>query len=154
MKSATVAVALALALALAGLAWLGGAHGQTGARAWSLTQDGVSTLDPARPRAISVTLPGWHWAGAPYGSAPALAVGPEGEAIVTSDVAPVLWRIDPKTLAVSIHPLELDADADKDVGFSALAYSREHDAFVGVSGMLGSVWVIDRSLTRARKVKY
>lgn len=150
MKSAKLAVTLAFA----SLAWLGGAHAQTGPRVWTLTQDGVSLRDPAGPRPITVTLPGWHWAGVPYGAAPALAFGPQGEAIVTSDVAPVLWRIDPKTLAVSVHPLALDADTDKDVGFSALAYSRAHDAFVGVSGMHGSVWIIDRALMRARKIKY
>jgi hypothetical protein len=145
----------AIAVALAGLVWLGNGHAQTtSAPAWSLTGDGVSLSDPAKPRPITVALPGWHWAGAPYGAAPALAIGPQGEAIVTSDVAPVLWRIDPKTLAVSVHALALDADTDKDVGFSSLAYSREHDAFVGVSGVHGSVWMIDRSLLRARKLKY
>ena len=146
--------AIAVALTLAGLASLGSAHAQTSSRIWALTKEGVSVTDPARPRAVPVALPGWHFAGAPYGSAPALAIGPQGEAIVTSDVAPVLWRIDPKTLAVSVHTLALDADTDKDVGFSTLAYSREHDAFVGVSGMHGSVWMIDRALMRARKVKY
>jgi hypothetical protein len=146
--------AIAVAITLAGLAFLGSAHAQSSARAWSLTQEGVSVLDPAGLRAVNVALPGWHWAGAPYGAAPVLAIGPQGEAIVTSDVAPVLWRVDPKTLAVSVHPLVLDADNDKDIGFSTLAYSREHDAFVGVSGMHGSVWMIDRALMRARKVKY
>lgn len=144
--------AIAIALTLAGFAWLDSAHAQTSTRVWSLTQEGVSLLEPARPPMVTVALPGWHWAGAPYGAAPVLARGPLGEVIVTSDVVPVLWKIDPVTLAVSVHALTLDADADKDVGFSALAYSREHDAFVGVSGTLGSVWMIDRSLTRARKV--
>ena len=146
--------ALALALTLAGLVCLNGAHAQTSARAWALTHDGVSLRDAATPQPITVALPGWHWAGAPYGSAPALAIGPQGEAIVTSDSVPVLWRIDPKTLAVSVHRLALDADTDKDVGFSTLAYSREHDAFVGVSGLLGSVWMIDRPLVQARKIKF
>jgi hypothetical protein len=65
---------------------------------------------------------------------------------------PTLWRIDAETLAVSAHPLALDSDTDKDVGFSGLVYSREHGAFFGVSGMLGSLWTIDRSLTQARKI--
>ena len=150
MKSAKIAVALALA----GLALANCAQAQGDARVWSLTKDGVSLRDPAKPRPIAVALPGWHFAGAPYGSAPALAIGPQGEAIVTSDIAPVLWRVDPKTLAVSVHTLALDADTDKDVGFSTLVYSREHEAFVGVSGTLGSVWIIDRPLTRARKLKF
>jgi hypothetical protein len=157
MKSAKTAVALALA----GLAWLPAAHAQSRAgdqvdaardRVWSLTRNGVSLRNTSGSRRVTVALPGWHWAGAPYGAAPVLALGPQGEAIVTSDIAPVLWKIDPATLAVSVHALALDADTDKDLGFTALAYSREHDAFVGVSGMLGSVWMIDRPLIRARKV--
>ncbi len=158
MKSAT-----AVAVTLAGAVWLSCAYAQSPVgrhvdaardRIWSLTKDGVSLHDTAGTRRAAVVLPGWHWAGTPYGSDPALALGPQGEAIVTSDIAPVLWRIDPATLAVSVHALTLDADAGKDVGFSALAYSREHDAFVGISGMHGSVWMIDRPLTRARKIKF
>lgn len=149
------------AIVLAALAWSSTGFAQTASveqvdaargRIWSLTRDGVSLRPIAPSKQAVVPLPGWHWAGAPYSSEPALAIGPKGEVIVTSDIAPVLWRIDPETLAVSVHPLALDADTDKDVGFSALAYSREHDAFVGVSGPQGSVWIIDRPLSRARKL--
>lgn len=152
-----------VALALSGLVWLTGGYAQaqvgqnvdaTRGRVWSLTESGVSLHDTAGSHRATVALPGWHWAGEPYGSAPALALGPQGEAIVTSDIVPVLWKIDSVTLAVSVHALTLDADTDMDVGFSSLAYSREHDAFVGVSGNLGSVWMIDRPLTRARKIEY
>jgi hypothetical protein len=158
MKSA-IAVSLAFA-ALSSLAWMPASHAQSGpeqvdaarGRIWSLTRDGASLRPAAAAQRAVVALPGWHWAGAPYSVEPALAIGPGGEVIITSDVAPVLWRIDPATLAVSVHALALDADTDKDVGFSALAYSREHDAFVGISGAQGSVWIIDRALARARKV--
>jgi len=121
-------------------------------RVWWLTREGVSLDDATRPQRFALTLPGWQWAGAPYGSLPDLALGAQGEALVTSDIVPTLWRIDPETLAVSVHPLALDSDRDKDVGFSAIVYSREHSAFFGVSGMHGSLWMIDRSLTRAQKI--
>lgn len=153
MKSGT-----AVSLTLAGLVWFTGSFAQSdtarpaSGRTWSLTRDGVSLQDADKSRRIAVTLPGWHWAGAPYGSSPDLVVGPQGEAIVTSDVAPVLWRIDPVTLSVSVHPLALEADTGMDVGFARLVYSREHEAYIGVSGQLGSVWVIDRALARARKL--
>jgi len=75
-----------------------------------------------------VPLPGWLYAGEPYGCAPDLALGPKGEALISSDVVPVLWRVDPETLAVTQHTPWLDADADKDIGFTALAFSREQDA--------------------------
>lgn len=122
-------------------------------RVWSLTRDGVFLQDRAAPRKIvQVQLPGWQWAGTPYGCLPDLALGPRGEAVVTSDVLPTLWRIDPKTLAVSVHPLALDADMDKDVGFSGLAYSSEYGAYFAVSYAHGSLWRIDPLFRRAQKI--
>ena len=78
--------------------------------------------------------------------------GPKGEAVVTSNVVSTLWRIDPQTLAVTEHPLALDADAGRDVGFSSLIYSPRHAAYFAVSGAHGSVWRIDTRLQRAQKV--
>ena len=102
-------------------------------RAWSLSPEGVFLVELSKPGKIAIALPGWVWASEPYGCLPDLAVGPRGEAVITSNVVPTLWRIDPDTLAVSVHRLALDADNDKDVGFSALVYSREHEAFFAAS---------------------
>jgi hypothetical protein len=99
-----------------------------------------------------LTLPGWQWVGAPYSCLPDLALGPKGEAVISSNIVPTLWRIDPETLAVSVHPLTLDTDTDKDVGFSGLAYSARDAAFFAVSGVHGSLWRIDPLLRRAQKV--
>jgi hypothetical protein len=92
------------------------------------------------------------WVDAPYGSLPDLALGPRGEAVVTSNVVPTLWRIDPETLAVSVHALALDSDTDKEVGFSGLVYSPGHEAFFAVSDAHGSLWRIDPQLETARKI--
>ena len=122
-------------------------------RVWSLTREGVSFHDAATPeKVVAVQLPDWQWAGTPYGCLPDLALGPKGEAVVTSDVLPTLWRIDPDTLAVSVHPLALDADTDKDLGFSGLAWSSEYGAFFAVSGVYGSLWRIDPLFRRAQKI--
>ena len=72
--------------------------------------------------------------------------------MVTSNVLPVLWRIDPETLAVSVHHVQLDADADKDVGFSGLVYSERHGAYFAISELHGSMWRIDPLLRRAQKI--
>ena len=101
------------------------AHG----RIWWLTREGVFLRDARTPQRIAVPIPGWQWAGEPYGCLPALALGPNGEALVTSDVESTVWKIDPETLAVSMHVLAPDADLDKDVGYTALTYSSEHGAF-------------------------
>ena len=120
-------------------------------RVWLLTSEGVFLQEAGMPLK-SLQLPDWLWAGAPYGYLPDLALGPKGEVVVTSDVIPTLWRIDPETLAVSAHVLVLDADGDRDVGFSGLAYSFEYGAYFAVSKNHGSLWRIDPLLRRAQKV--
>jgi hypothetical protein len=121
-------------------------------RIWWLTREGVYVHDAKMPQKVAVPIPGWQWAGEPYGCLPALALGPNGEALVTSDVESTVWTIDPDTLAVSRHVLAPDADLDKDVGYTAIAYSSEHAAYFAVSGLHGSLWKIDSALTRAQKV--
>jgi hypothetical protein len=122
-------------------------------RVWTLTHDGVVARDMASGKTLGeISLPGWIWAGAPYSCSPDLALGPRGEVLITSDVLPVIWRIDPETLAVSRHELVLDADGDKDIGFSALAYSPRHGAFFATSAVYGSLWRIDPLLRRAQKI--
>ena len=123
------------------------AHG----RIWWLTRDGVFVHDARTPQKRFVALPGWVSVDVAYACLPALALGPKGEALVTSNVMPTVWKIDPDTLAVSAHALALDADQDKDVGFSGLAYSPEQAAFFAVSEF-GSLWRIDPDLTRGEKV--
>jgi hypothetical protein len=118
---------------------------------WVLNADGVYLQQARKPR-VAVTLPEWQWAHQPYACPPAIAIGPRGEALVTSNVLPVLWKIDPQTLAVTVHRLELDADLDKDVGFSGLVYSAPDGAYFAVSELHGSLWRIDPMLRRAQKI--
>lgn len=121
------------------------------ARSWVIDANGLF-LDEARKPRRAIELAGWQWAGAPFACAPDIAIGPRGEVVVTSNVLPVLWKVDPDTLAVSVHRLELDADHDKDVGFSGLTYSARHGAYLGVSDQHGSLWRIDPLLRRAQKI--
>ena len=117
---------------------------------WILGSRGVSLYRAGK--LVEVTLPSWQWVDPAYACPPDLAVGPGGEAIITSNVAPVLWRIDPRTLVVSVHPLVLDADTDKDLGFSGLVYSAQQGAFFAANETHGSVWRIDTSLREGRKI--
>ena len=122
-------------------------------RIWVLTRSGVFLIELTEPRPIRhVPLPGWTWAGKPFGCLPDIALGPNGEALVSSDVVPTLWRVDPKTFVVSEHAVALDADADKDIGFSELQYSAEQNVYIAVSALYGSVWRIDPLLARAQKI--
>lgn len=121
------------------------------ARAWVLEARGLFLEEARKPRR-AFGLPQWQWAAEPYACPPDVAMGPRGEVVVTSNVMPVLWKIDPATLAISVHRLELDADTDKDVGFSGLVYSERHSAWFAVSELHGSLWRIDPLLRRAQKI--
>ena len=122
-------------------------------RIWVLTGDGVELYDVAAQRRTAIALPDWVRVARAYGCLPDLALGRNGEAVVTSNAVPTLWRIDPASLAVTVHPLVLDADADKDVGFSGLVYSAEQGVFFAVSYALGSLWRIDPLLRRAQRIE-
>jgi hypothetical protein len=121
------------------------------ARAWVIDADGLFLEEARKPRR-AVRLPEWQWAGEPYACAPDIAIGPRGEGVVTSNVLPMLWKIDPETLAVTVHRVQLDADTDRDVGFSGLVYSERNGAYFAVSGLHGSLWRIDPLLRRAQKI--
>ena len=121
-------------------------------RGWVLTTEGVVALDLRTRQTVAyVTLPGWIWVGAGYACPPDLVVGPRGEVLVSSNVVPTLWRVDPVSFDVTRHELTLDADRDRDVGFSALTYSAKQGAYFGSDGL--SSWRIDPSLVEARKLE-
>jgi len=124
-----------------------------GGRLWVLTSEGVGLYDAAtRLKVAQIALPGWLWADEIFACPPDLAIGPRGEAVISSNVVPTLWRIDPVTLQASRHEVLLDDDKGKDVGFTGLAYSARQQAFFAVSGLHGSLWRIDASLQRAQNV--
>jgi hypothetical protein len=121
-------------------------------RLWVLRPNGLHLYSlKTRQLLRHIALPGWYWAGEPYSCAPDVAIGPHGEALVTSDVAPVLWRVDPRSLTVGVRELALDADNHMDVGFTGLVYAPQHSAYLAVS-YAGSLWRIDTGLSQARKI--
>jgi hypothetical protein len=123
-------------------------------RVWILNSQGVFLYHTSTGKLVEVPLPSWQWVDTPHACPPDLALGPNGEAVVTSNIVPTLWRIDPDSLAVSVHELVLDADSDKDVGFSGLRYSTEHGVFFAASDVHGSLWRIDPLLRKGQKVPF
>jgi hypothetical protein len=121
-------------------------------RRWVLRPSGVHLYSLKGQYLRHIPLAGWYWAGEPYSCAPDLALGPHGEALVTSDIAPLIWRVDGRSLTVSMRRLLLDADSHMDVGFSGLLYSPEKGEYFAVS-YIGSLWAVDGGLTRARKIR-
>ena len=121
------------------------------ARTWTLTPSGVILDDRKRGATAFVALPEWLWAGEAYICPPDLALGPNGEAVVSSNVVPSLWRIDPVSLRVTKHDLVLDADEDRDVGFTGVAYSARLGVYFAIADA-GTLWRIDPLLRRAQKI--
>ena len=121
-------------------------------RMWVLDREGLFLFDLRKATKVAVALPDWLRAPASQAGLPALALGPKGEVVITSNVVPTLWRIEPDSLAVSVHRPALDADTDRDIGFSRLVYSEPHRAFFAKSFHHGSLWRIDAGLQRAQKL--
>jgi hypothetical protein len=124
-------------------------------RVWLLTAQGIAIYDPAVPgRVLRVPLLGWQISEEPAGCVPQFALGPEGEAVIGSDLVPVLLRVDPETLAVTRYPLRLDhgSGVDRDTGFTALRYVPSLGGYLLVSRRDGTLWRIDRELRSATKV--
>jgi hypothetical protein len=122
------------------------------ARSWELMRHAVLVHDGISGRRLELLLPGWIWLDEPH-CPPDLVLGPGGEAVVTSNAVPTLWRIDARTFAISVHPLVLDADRDKDVGFAAIVYSPDERAFLAYSEVQRSIWKIDPTLRTATRIR-
>jgi len=122
-------------------------------RIWVLTRDGVALYEASTGEEIAqIPLPGWLWVGGQYSFPPDLAIGPKGEAVITSNVVATLWRVDPVTLVASEHELVLDENTGRDIGFTGLVYSAQQGAFFAVSAFQGSMWRIDPLLKRGQNI--
>jgi hypothetical protein len=123
-------------------------------RIWTLHVNGVDVYDARSDTKLrSISLPEWVWAGALHSCRPDLAVGPNGDVLVSSNVIPVIWRIDAASFLVTQHELELDDKyKGRDVGFSGMTYSAQQGAFLAISGPDGSLWRIDPLLRRAQNI--
>ena len=123
-------------------------------RAWVLNNDAVYLYDIPTGRLIKrIELPDWSFVGEVYSCAPDLTLAPSGAALVTSNVVPILWEIHPESMVVRQHKLSLDADNDKDVGFTGLAFGQGGRDLFGVSSLLGSAWRIDLAAGKAHKLR-
>lgn len=122
-------------------------------RAWVLNQDAVYLYDIAPRKLVKrIDLPRWIVVSEDFSCPPDLTLTPSGGVLVTSNVVPTIWEIDSESLVVRIHPLSLDVDNEKEVGFTGLAYGRSGKDLFGISAMHGSVWRIDLARNRAYKM--
>lgn len=116
-----------------------------GTDALYLHEKGVS----AEPR--SFRLPGWMHVIRSQACPPDMAIDYSGAAIVSSNIVPRLWRIDPESLAVIELDVRLHGDEGKDIGFTSLELL--HPGSVRASSSTGrSRWEIQLHDKTARKL--
>jgi len=121
-------------------------------RLWVLDHEVISVYDNTNGRRLRrIVLPDWIALPQRYSCLPDLALDSSGTAFVSSNVLPVLWRIDPQRYEVARIELVLDTDNDKDVGFTGLSFAGD-GTLLAAGAMAAALWQIDTSAARARKI--
>lgn len=121
-------------------------------RIWAIN-DGLVTLHDGRTRTLvrKIVLPDWSNVVDRHSCAPDLAVDSAGNVIVSSNIAPTVWRINAQGHEVERIDIVLDSDNDKDVGFTGLL-SASPEYMFAVSAIHGSLWRIDLGSRRGIKL--
>ena len=121
-------------------------------RLWVLDLEMISVYDNTNGRRLRrIVLPEWMVLPKKYSCLPDLALDSSGTAFVSSNVLPVLWRIDPHGYEVARIELVLDTDNDKDVGFTGLSFAGD-GTLLAAGAMAAALWQIDTSAASARKI--
>jgi hypothetical protein len=121
-------------------------------RLWVLDATGLSLHDSINGRRLRhVELPGLFLAGRDDLCPPDVAFDAAGTAFVSSDVLPVIWRVDPERFEVTRIELAVDADQDKDVGFTGLSFASD-GIVIAAGSTFPSLWRIDLNRASASKV--
>lgn len=118
----TLAPRFPLFLAIAALALGSLAADAAHARTWTLDPDGLAWRNGEGGVPRRVPIPGWMHLAAPHACAPDLAIAPDGAIVLSSNVVPMLWRVDPATDRAVAVPLALAHDEGREVGFTALRF--------------------------------
>ena len=122
-------------------------------RLWVLEPDAVTLYDITNARRLrSIVLPELILVGANERVCPPdIAVDAGGTVFISSNAVPVVWRIDPVRFEVTRTELALDAETDKDVGFTGLSFAAD-GVLLAAGSTFGSLWRIDLRQARASKV--
>lgn len=122
-------------------------------RRWVLEWDGLAVYDVATARLVRrVILPGAVFAGARGVQPPDLVLSRSGAAIVSSNAMPRLWRVSPERFEVEVYDLALASDADKDFGFTSLAWGVGERTLLAFDAVGDTPWRIDLRSATAEKL--
>ncbi len=120
-------------------------------RYWVLGNDDVSVYSVSDKRLIrKIVLPGWNVAG--FLGLPDMALDRTGTAMISSNIVPMLWRIDPDSFKVTRIDITLQTKEKWDVGFTGLAFAADGTLF-GMTAMTSSLWTIEPDKGKATPIE-
>jgi hypothetical protein len=112
-------------------------------RTWALRADALYLYESRTgTRARRFTLPGWIYVTPRFACEPDLLVEATGTVIVSSNIVPNLWRVDPDASTTVELQLVLEPEAGRDLGFTALRFAT-HGALHAGGSTDRSRWQID-----------
>jgi len=111
---------------------------------WELWWGSVAVYDVASGRLIrTIPLPGATLSGAAGSRRPDMVLDRTGALIVSSNITTRMWRIGPARFEIEVFDIEPDRDADKDFGFTSLAWSANGRELYAASAIGEALWRID-----------
>ena len=120
---------------------------------WELGWGAVFAYDEASGALVRrISLADASFSGARTMCRPDLLVGPSGAVIVSSNVEPVLWRIEPGSFEVHRYDIARDADLEQDFGFGALMWGASEKELYAENAATGTRWRIDLDTSSAIKI--
>lgn len=121
-------------------------------RRWVLNHEALTVYDNVNRRRLRrIALPDWTLAGPPHACPPDLVLDASGAVYVSSNVVPVLWRVEPQGFQVTRIALQLNHDADKDVGFTRLFVIGD-GTLLAAGATFESLWRLDLPSATASKL--
>ena len=121
-------------------------------RLWVLDPESLTLYDNLNGRRLRrLALTEAFLVGDDHACPPDLAVDAAGTVFVSSNVLPVLWKVDPQRFEVTRIELATNADTDKDFGFSGLSFAGD-DVLIAASSTFASLWRIDFRRASATKI--
>ncbi len=119
-------------------------------RYWVLGHDHVHIYSTTDKRLIQkIVLPGWNVAG--FLGVPDMVLDRSGAAWISSNIVPMLWRIDPDSFNVTRIDITLQTKENWDVGFTGLAFAADGTLF-GVTASTASLWTLKPDESKATPI--
>jgi hypothetical protein len=117
---------------------------------WELGPGSVAAYDVATERLIrTLQLPGAILSSATGSCLPDMILDRYGALIVSSNITTRVWRISPARFETEIFDIEPDRDANRDFGFTSLAWSANERELYAASSIGGALWRIDLNAGKA-----